>query len=367
MLRCCCAPRPRTRQNHNGSGTLGRRHLRHNRHCPRHRPSAAPRLTASATPTSRVVHVVAGVIADARGRILLARRTDGRDLAGLWEFPGGKVEPGETPEAALARELREELGIEIAVGAALIDVPQAYPAKRLRLDVRHVAGWQGKPNGREGQALAWVAPDKLARYAMPPADRPVVAALTQPDRYLVTPVPGDDDRAWRAGLEAALAGGVRRVQFRVPGLDDMRRRTLLAEALAACRAAGAELLVNGDVDAAQASGAGLHLRAAQLRQFRQRPTPAGAPLAASCHDAEDLALAEALGCDFVVLGPVAATPSHPGQPGIGWERFAALRERTALPIYAIGGLVPDDIATARSHGAQGVAAIRGLWPPPAPR
>ena len=86
----------------------------------------------------RVVHVVAGVIRDARGRILLARRTEGRDLSGLWEFPGGKVEAGEAPEAALARELGEELGIEAKVGAPLIDVPQRYPHKRLRLDVREI-------------------------------------------------------------------------------------------------------------------------------------------------------------------------------------------------------------------------------------
>ncbi|MFC0717280.1 8-oxo-dGTP diphosphatase MutT, partial [Luteimonas padinae] len=137
----------------------------------------------------KVVDVVAAVITDARGRILLARRTEGRDLAGLWEFPGGKREPGETPEAALVRELHEELGIVAQVGAHLITVPQRYPDKRLRLDVRHVSRWTGLPRGREGQALAWVPPHKLASYAMPPADIPVVAALLQPDRYAITPTP----------------------------------------------------------------------------------------------------------------------------------------------------------------------------------
>lgn len=313
-----------------------------------------------------IVHVVAGVITDVRGRILLSRRTEGRDLAGLWEFPGGKVESGETPEAALARELHEELGIDIDVGAgaALIAVPQAYPGKRLRLDVRHVAAWRGTPKGHEGQALAWVAPDKLIRYAMPPADRPVVGALLQPDRYLVTPMPGDDDAAWREGLDAALASGVRRVQFRMPGIDDARRRALLAQAVARCRAADAELLVNGDAALAREFGVGLHLRASQLREFPARPVAADTLLAASCHDADELRLAETLGCDFVVLGPVDATATHPGLDGIGWERFSLLREQVSLPIYAIGGLSPDDIATARNHGAQGIAAIRSLWPHP---
>ena len=136
------------------------------------------------------IHVVAGVIRDALGRILLARRTAGRDLAGLWEFPGGKVEPGETAEAALARELHEELGIQANVGAALIRVPQQYPDKRLVLDVREIHSHAGTPKGLDGQALAWAPPHTLASYPMPPADRPVVAALLQTDRYLVTPTPG---------------------------------------------------------------------------------------------------------------------------------------------------------------------------------
>jgi len=307
-------------------------------------------------------HVVAGVITDARGRILLARRTDGRDLAGLWEFPGGKVEPGETPEAALARELREELGIDVCVGDAVIDVPQQYPHKRLRLDVRRIASWQGTARGLEGQALAWVPPERLSRYPMPPADRPVVAALLQADRYLVTPEPADSEAAWLSTLEAALDAGVRLVQFRVRDGDDARRQRLLAQAVALATSAGAQLLVNGDAALAKTFGIGLHLRAAQLRALAQRPIDAGLPLAASCHDAEELRLADELGCDFAVLGSVATTPSHPGQAGIGWDGFARLRETASLPIYAIGGLAPDDIATARAHGAQGIAAIRSLWP-----
>lgn len=122
----------------------------------------------------RSIHVVAGVITDARGRILLTRRTETRDMPGLWEFPGGKREPGETSEQALVRELNEELGIDAHVGAWVMDVPQLYPDKRLRLEVREITGWKGSPRGREGQAMTWVAADKLARYSMPPADVPVV-------------------------------------------------------------------------------------------------------------------------------------------------------------------------------------------------
>ena len=117
------------------------------------------------------IHVVAGLIRDVRGRVLLARRTRDRDLAGLWEFPGGKVEAGERPQQGLARELREELGIDAEAGALLIAVPQRMPHKRILLEVYEVAGWRGKPRGLDGQALAWVPIAQLPRYAMPPADR----------------------------------------------------------------------------------------------------------------------------------------------------------------------------------------------------
>ena len=115
------------------------------------------------------VHVVAGVLRDVRGRVLLARRTAGRDLAGAWEFPGGKVEPGESARDALARELHEELGIRIGAVEPFIAVPQAYPSKRIVLDVYTVTAFEGTPKGLEKQALAWAPPEMLSSYPMPPA------------------------------------------------------------------------------------------------------------------------------------------------------------------------------------------------------
>jgi len=317
------------------------------------------------SPPLRSIHVVAAVITDMRGRVLLGRRTDGRDLAGLWEFPGGKCEPGESPEATLVRELQEELGITVQVGEALINVPQHYPDKRLRLDVRRVTSWHGTPRGVEGQALAWVAPEKLTRYPMPPADRPVVAMLLQPERYLVTPEPGTDDAAWLAGLSAALASGVQRIQLRAPLRSALPGwRALVADAITLCRQHRAEVLLNTDIELAQALGVGVHLRAAQLPTLSTRPLPPDLPVAASCHDAAELHAAQALGCDFAVVGSVLPTGSHPEATPLGWEGFARLRESVSLPLYAIGGLSPEHITQSRQHGAQGIAAISGLWPRP---
>lgn len=325
--------------------------------------AASPRQIRAAG--ERVIEVVAGVIRDPRGRVLLARRTEGRDLAGRWEFPGGKREPGETAEAALARELREELGIDVDVGPRLISVPQVYPDKRLLLDVREISAWRGTARGLEAQALAWVPLPKLARYAMPPADRPVVAALLHPDRYLVTPEPGDPAR-WLAALDRALASGIRCVQLRARAMERDAWTRLARDAVLRCRVAGASVLINGDVELALSLQAGVHLRAAQLMALDRRPPmPDAVPLAASCHDIAELRAAEALGCDFAVVGTLKTSASHPGVAGIGWDGFVALREQASLPIYAIGGLTADDVPESRRHGAQGIAAIRGFWPDPA--
>ena len=307
------------------------------------------------------VHVVAAVLRDARGRILLARRTAGRDLAGAWEFPGGKVEPGEAPVEALARELREELGIQIQGAEPLVSVPQAYPGKRIVLDVYEVPAFTGTARGLEKQALAWAPPDKLASYPMPPADRPVVAALTAPARYLVSPEP-ETPASFLARLDKALAAGARRIQLRAKAMPAKALAALAMDARTRCQAVGAELLVNGEPGLAAELGIGLHLTARQLMALGERPLPAGQRVAASCHDADELAQAERLGLDFVVLGPLRATESHPGATPLGWEAFSRLREGVSLPIYALGGLRPQDVSTARRHGGQGVAGIRAFWP-----
>ena len=249
-------------------------------------------------------------------------------------------------------------------------VAGAAGGRLLRLDTWRVAAFEGQPIAHEHAALAWVPMAELHAFAMPPADRPVVAALREPDRVLVTPEPGDGRAAeadFIARVQAALAAGLQRVHLRLPDArGEVRRR--LAEALAApCAEAGATLFVHGDAALALRLRLGLHWRAGQLRAadalVRSRAhRDARLPLSAAGHDAEDIALAEALGVDDLLLGPVKPTATHPGAPSLGWDGFEALRSRTGLPVYALGGLGRDDLIEARRHGAQGVAAIRAFWP-----
>lgn len=308
------------------------------------------------------IHVVAAVLEDEAGRVLLAQRRADSHQGGLWEFPGGKVEPGEGAGEALRRELREEIAVEVLAHRPLIRVRHAYADRTVVLDVHRVTAYAGEATGLEGQPLAWVCRGELDRYPMPAADRPIVTAIRLPDTYAITPPdPGDRD-AFAASLKSLLRRGHRLVQLRLPGLDRAAVEPYARGALALCGELGARLLVHRDVELAAAVGAdGVHLTAAQVRSLTERPMPPGRLVAASCHDGEELSRAEALGADFAVLGPVLPTASHPGAPHLGWDRFAALVEAARIPVFALGGMTPALLETAWRQGAQGVAGIRGFW------
>ncbi len=313
--------------------------------------------------TSVATQVVAGVVRDAQGRVLLAQRPPGKHLAGLWEFPGGKVEADEATVDALARELREEIGIIVESAQPLIAVPHAYPEKTILLDVWQVTRYSGSVHAHEGQRLAWVESEALERIDMPPADRPAIAALRLPDRYLITPPlpPGATD-ALLHGIEHACGKGIRLIQLRQPGWS--REHVALAARAArdTCRAHGAQLLLNGDWQLAAILGLdGVHLPARIAASLSQRPLPSDRWVGVSCHDAAELAHAARIGADFATLSPVYETPNHPDSTPLGWERFAELVAEATLPVFALGGLESDDIDAARMSGAQGIAAVRAFW------
>ena len=318
-------------------------------------PSTAPDRGAP-------LSVAVGVIRDARGRVLLARRPAHLHQGGRWEFPGGKREPGEGRFEALRRELEEELGIRVRAARPWLRVEHRYPDRAVRLDVWRVLDFEGRPEGREGQAVEWVPVADLDGRDFPEANRSILRALSLPGLLLITPAPGDDPRRFLEALERSLADGVSLVQLRAPDLDAARLAALARPALALCRCAGARLVLNGPAGLARELGVdGVHLNSRRLAALRERPLPHPLLLGASCHDARQLARARALGADYALLSPVRATDSHPGATPLGWDGFAALARDAGLPVYALGGLGRGDLERARAAGAQGVAAIRGLW------
>ena len=310
-----------------------------------------------------MLKVAVAAIRDSLGRVLIARRPAGVHQGNLWEFPGGKLEPGEDVRAALRRELWEELHIEPTSMRPLIRVPFHYSDRAVFLDVWQVDAFSGSPFGREGQPIRWVEPAQLPAYQFPAANRPIVNAVRLPQTYLITAdcEPGHE-REFLARLEQALTRGIRLVQFRVKRIEGAARLRLAQQAVALAHAAGAELLLNGSIDEAAVCGAdGVHLSSRQLAQSSLRRPAVDGWLAASCHSRQELESAVAAGVDFAVLSPVRPTQSHPGAPALGWDRFAELIGDIPIPVFALGGVGERDLPRALSRRAQGVAGISAFW------
>lgn len=306
------------------------------------------------------IEVAAAVIVNNRGEFLLAQRPSGKVYAGYWEFPGGKIERGESPLHALGRELHEELGLELERAYPWLTRDYTYPHAAVRLRFFRVVGWSGEPHGKEDQHLAWQAPGALTVAPVLPANGPILQALDLPPVYAISMAAGLGRREFVARLERALAGGLRLLQVREKSWPAGELEQFAAAVLGRARAAGAKVLVNADVGIAQRSGAdGVHLTSAQLAALERRP--AVALCGASCHDSTELARAVALELDFVVLGPVLPTPSHPAAVPLGWERFASLIRDYPLPVYALGGMRRAHLDQAWKCGAHGIAMMRGAW------
>jgi len=309
------------------------------------------------------IHVAAGAIPDAQGRILITKRPNQVHQGGLWEFPGGKLEPGESPTAALARELNEELGIRVLASHPLIRIHHNYGDRHILLDVRRVSRYEGEPQGREGQPLAWVQPQTMDPTVFPAADGPIISALQLPERYLITGADPHVPDRFLDRLDRTLTQGVRLVQLRAHTLSDDDYAGLAVDTFQLCTGHGARLLLNRDPALVRDLPChGLHLTGRRLTHLTHRLGDDQRLVGASCHDAQELSHAARLGLDYALLSPVQATRSHPDARPLGWQCFADLAEGARLPVYALGGLGPGDLERAFAHGAQGIAAIRGLWP-----
>lgn len=309
------------------------------------------------------VHVAVAVIRNSEGRVLLAKRSAAQHQGGLWEFPGGKVEAGESVVQALHRELHEELGIRVTQERPLLKVRHAYPDKEVLLDVWEVSAFTGEPQGTEGQPLVWASARELSQYEFPAANQPIVAAVRLPDRYLITPE-GLSAPVLLRGLQQALASGIKLVQLRAPFMFDPQYRDLAVDVAGLC-AGKAQLMLKGSFEwLGDFPSAGWHVTATQLRKHAAagRPLPASRWLAASCHNAEELALAEQMGVDFVTLSPVQATATHPEATPLGWSTASELIATCNKPVFLLGGVGPAQLPEAWASGAQGVAGIRAFWP-----
>lgn len=307
-----------------------------------------------------IINVSVAVLQHPDGTFLMAQRPQGKAYAGYWEFPGGKVEAGETPLHALVRELHEELGIEVETAYPWLTRVFTYPHATVRLNFFRVTSWEGAPHGREGQLLSWQRLPDLSVEPILPANTPIMRALQLPHLYAISNATELGAEVFLQRLQLALNNGLRLLQIREKNWSPSAIRELSLRAVEMAHQSGARVLINEDIELAQEVGAdGVQLTGAQLAACLERPDVA--LCAASCHNAEELQQAAALGLDFALLSPVLPTKSHPGAVHLGWESFSTMAVSSAIPVYALGGLQMQDMERAWQNGAHGIALLRQAW------
>lgn len=291
---------------------------------------------------------------------LLARRPGGKPYSGYWEFPGGKIESGEPSLAALERELDEELGIQLIQARPWITRVFFYAHATVRLHFFRVSEWHGEPKPLENQSLSWQSANNITVAPVLPANAPILRALLLPPIYAITHATEIATDASLQTIALALQQGVRLLQIREKTMTKDQLDTFAHKVISLARQYDAKVLINGGSEFSQEIGIdGIHFTAAQLMALENRPELKWC--SASCHNIEELFRAEQLGLDFVVLGPVLPTLSHPGlSTTLGWQKFAALIRNYSLPVYALGGLRRQDLAAAQELGAHGIAMMRGI-------
>lgn len=305
------------------------------------------------------IHVAVGVICQG-DEVLIAQRVGDRFLTDLWEFPGGKVEAGETSYQGLQRELLEELNIKVTAATPLITVPFEYPDRSVLLDVWLVSAFDGSPRGNEGQPVQWTDKNKLRGIDFPEANRVIIDALLLP-RKLAVSAQAKDMREYFERIEQLKTKGAEGLLIRsLPETEPDCLDQVLDKLSELQLAAIVHNNVIGLVGSIERDISALHLDSRMLLEIKERP-PAYRYVGASCHSIEELQKAQQLGLSYALLSPVLPTASHPGQPQLGWQGFGDLVAQMQIPIYALGGVSHNDFSMAVGLGAQGVCCLRDYW------
>lgn len=322
-----------------------------------------------------VTEAAVGVIQRDNGMVLLGERPAGKPWAGYWEFPGGKIEPNETPEQALKRELQEELGITATRYYPWLTRTYSYeakydamgvlesPAKTVKLHFFVVTEWTGDPVGLENQLTSWQNPEKVNVGPMLPANAPILTGLGLSPIYAITNLKELGKPLFIQRLKAALENGLMMIQVRENHLSPLELRLFSEHIIELAAPFEAKVFINSDINIAQQLDAsGVHLSSQKLMQMQAKPQ--GMLCGASCHNPAELSHAAALGLDYVMLSPVKATMSHLDAQPLGWDAFNQLINGYSLPVFALGGMQMDDLHTARQYGAHGIAMQRAVWGAP---
>ena len=305
------------------------------------------------------IHVVVGILYNlTKDKVLITKRTGKQFLAGYWEFPGGKVENNEDSFTALRREFFEELGVNLKSAKGLMKISHDYSNKKVLLDVWEIDEWEGIPASLEGQEMIWSNKSSLFKYKFPEADKHIIKTLNLPNIYGISDEYYKDYSYLFSTVRNYFKSGLRIFQLRLQlGANKISKKNI-EELHVEAKRNNSTLILNGiasDVELYAIDG--IHLKSKELLKYESRPISEDYILGASCHTEAEIEQAEKLCVDYIFISPVFATNSHPNKIPLGWNNFQQLAKQADLPVYALGGMSPDDLKKAKENGAYGVAMI----------
>lgn len=311
-------------------------------------------------------HVAVGVIfSPDKKQVLISKRKANQHLAGLWEFPGGKVEKGEDIYSALKRELYEELGVKVEEAKQLTTISYDYPDKSVLLDVWQINEWSGEPESREDQELKWVNTGELSLYDFPEANKHIIQTLSLKSVYLISPKSYENVNDLISTIEQCFSSGIKLFQLRLESKIEPEYSQLINRLCKLTRTNDVKFMLNGEPsDINKHDVDGIHLKSQELFNFDERPLSEKMILGASCHNEKELLQAEKLNVNYAFLSPVKRTSSHPDSLPLGWKLFQSLSKKVTFPVYALGGMSLNDLETAKSNNAYGIAMISAIWDEP---
>jgi len=303
----------------------------------------------------KIIKAVVGVLRNESGQLLIAKRQDHQFMAGFWELPGGKVEPQESDQEAIIRELQEELGI-VATSLSLHQtMVYQYTDRIIELGIYNIDNYRNIPKGAEGQEISWTAIKNLNHYKLLPTMSAFINSITLPNKYWITPSSNHQSDEWMRKFDEKMTQDISLVQLRAK----TELPTDFVENLyKKCKQNHVKLLLNTVGKTFNETHCdGWHLTTGEMLKLTQKPCTDDKLLGASTHNLEEALTAQKLGADFVVISPVQATQTHPDTIPIGWEIAKEVVNKLNIPVYFLGGMSLNDLDKTLKLGAQGIAGV----------
>jgi|TARA_B110000037_G_scaffold221518_1_gene292818 8-oxo-dGTP diphosphatase len=306
------------------------------------------------------VNVSVAVLINNNRQVLLGQRPHPKSWEGWWEFPGGKIEKGETSVDALYREIDEEIGVKITQFKKWVIRKYSHGGNDITLHFFKVYGWEGEVTSKENQKLVWTHLQNPNVSPILPANLFIQKAFDLPKYYAITNLSETSKKVFFNQLQNRISNGLKMIQVREKNISFDEFKIFSNEVIKICKPKGVKVIINSDVNLAyEIKADGVHLRSKDLISIKK--IPKNLIVSASCHTQEEIYIAEKLNINFLVLSAIKKTLSHPDIKPIGWDEFEKIVNRVNTPIYALGGLGVNDYSVALENGAIGIASQRSIW------